>query len=179
MSSGLYADLQFHLLVYSSVMNRRNQHPPKHPGLEALRHLPGACSCQKLRSASRAATRMYDEQLRPAGITIGQYSVLAALYYVPSMPLRKLARRLELDRTTLTRSIARLERDELVSVDLDPNDNRVRMIAITDDGLRRLVECYPLWLKAQQQLQKAVGAQALKEFRASLDDSIEALKAYR
>src|SRR5712671_755956 len=143
---------------------RKYERPAKHAGLEALRHAPGICACQKLRSASRVATRMYDDYLRPTGITIGQYSVLAALYYVPSMPLRKLAKRLEMDRTTLTRSLARLERDELVSVDLDPNDNRVRMIAITDDGLRRLVECYPLWLKAQQQLQKAVGAQALKEF---------------
>jgi hypothetical protein len=34
---------------------------------------------------------MYDEHLRPAGLTIGQYSVLAVLYYVPSIPLRKLA----------------------------------------------------------------------------------------
>ncbi len=105
--------------------------------------------------------------------------MLAALYYVTSMPLRKLARRLELDRTTLTRSIARLERDEFVSIDLDPNDNRVRMIAITEKGLRKLVESYPLWLKAQEKFQKAVGAQALKEFRSSLDDSIEALNAYR
>lgn len=105
--------------------------------------------------------------------------MLAALYYVPSMPLRKLARRLELDRTTLTRSIARLERDEFVSIGLDPNDNRVRMISITETGLRKLVESYPLWLKAQEELQRAVGVQALKEFRSSLDNSIGALNAPR
>jgi DNA-binding MarR family transcriptional regulator len=122
---------------------------------------------------------MYDEHLRPAGITIGQYSMLAALYYVLSMPLRKLARRLELDRTTLTRSIARLERDEFVSIELDPNDNRVRRISITEKGLRKLIESYPLWLKAQEELQKALGVQALTEFRSSLDDSIEALNAHR
>jgi hypothetical protein len=40
------------------------------------------------------------------------------------------------------------------------------MIAITEKGHRKLVESYPLWLKAQEQLQKAVGAQALKEFRS-------------
>jgi DNA-binding MarR family transcriptional regulator len=122
---------------------------------------------------------MYDEHLRPAGITIGQYTVLGALYGVPPMPLRKLARWLALDRTTLTRSIARLERDEFISVEPDANDNRVRMIAISAGGVRKLIECYPLWLKAQEELQKAVGAQALKEIRASLDVSIEALKAYR
>jgi DNA-binding MarR family transcriptional regulator len=122
---------------------------------------------------------MYDEHLRPAGITIGQYSVLAALYYVPSLPLRKLAGRLELDRTTLTRGLARLERDGLVSIDLDPNDTRVRAISITEAGLQKLVESYPLWMKAQEELQKGLGAKALREFRRSLDESIDALKAYR
>ena len=159
-------------------MKRKFERATKHPGLESLRHSPGICSCQKLRSASRAATRMYDEHLRPIGLTIGQYSVLAALYYVPSMALRKLAARLEMDRTTLTRSLARLERDGLLSISLDPEDTRVRMIAMTDAGLQKLVEAYPYWMKAQEELSTALGARELKEFRKSLDDSITSLKAY-
>jgi DNA-binding MarR family transcriptional regulator len=75
---------------------------------------------------------MYDEHLRPAGVRIGQYSILAALYYVQSMPLLKLAARLELDRTTLTRSVARLDRDGLISIELGSSDNRVRAISITE-----------------------------------------------
>jgi len=100
----------------------RYRPPKKRPGLEALRHVSGVCSCQKLRSASRAATKMYDEHLRPAGVRIGQYS----------MPLLKLAARLELDRTTLTRSVARLDRDGLISIELGSSDNRVRAISITE-----------------------------------------------
>jgi len=90
-------------------MKRKFERPTKHAGLEALRHSPGVCTCQKLRSVTRAATRLYDEHLRPAGLTISQYGILAALYYVPSLPLLKLAKRLETERTTLTRSVARLE----------------------------------------------------------------------
>ena len=95
-------------------MKRKFERPTMHAGLEALRHSPGVCTCQKLRSVTRAATRLYDEHLRPAGLTISQYGILAALYYVPSLPLLKLAKRLETERTTLTRSVARLERDGLV-----------------------------------------------------------------
>jgi DNA-binding MarR family transcriptional regulator len=120
---------------------------------------------------------MYDEYLRPAGLTIGQYSILAALYYVPSMPLLKLAQRLELDRTTLTRTLARLERDGFVSIALDAEDNRVRSISITDTGLKKLIESYPLWQRAQQELSKTVGAAQLKEFRRSLDEAIGAMKS--
>ncbi len=155
---------------------RKYERPAKHAGLEALRHAPGICACQKLRSASRVATRMYDDYLRPTGITIGQYSVLAALYYVPSMPLRKLAKRLEMDRTTLTRSLARLDRDGLITITLDPEDTRVRCISITQAGMEKLTKAYPYWNKAQEGLQEVLGSRGLKEFRKSLDNAIEGLK---
>jgi DNA-binding MarR family transcriptional regulator len=119
---------------------------------------------------------MYDDYLRPTGITIGQYSVLAALYYVPSMPLRKLANRLEMDRTTLTRSLARLDRDGLVTITLDPEDTRVRSISITQAGLEKLTEAYPYWNKAQEGLQEVLGSRGLRQFRKSLDNAIEGLK---
>jgi DNA-binding MarR family transcriptional regulator len=150
--------------------------PMKHAGLEALRQAPGVCSCQKLRSASRAVTRMYDEHLRPTGITIGQYAVLAALYYVPSMPLRKLAERLEMDRTTLTRSLKRLDLAGLVLVSLDAGDTRVRSISITEAGLEKLAEAYPHWERAQADLQNVLGLHDLKEFRKSLDGAVGALR---
>jgi DNA-binding MarR family transcriptional regulator len=121
---------------------------------------------------------MYDEHLRPVGLTIGQYSVLAALYYVPSMPLKKLATKLEIDRTTLTRSLAVLERDGVISIEADPNDTRVRAIAMTDTGLQKLVEAYPRWVAAQEELANVLGARQLKDFRASLDESIASLKSY-
>jgi DNA-binding MarR family transcriptional regulator len=159
-------------------MKRKFERSAMHAGLEALRHSPGVCTCQKLRRASRTATRLYDEHLRPAGITISQYGVLAALYYVCSMPLLKLAKRLETDRTTLTRSLERLERDGLVSIGLDPEDTRIRAIAITEAGLQKLVQAYPLWMTAQREMANALGARQLKEFRASLDGSIEALASY-
>jgi DNA-binding MarR family transcriptional regulator len=155
---------------------RKYERPARHAGLEALRHTPGICACQKLRSASRVVTRMYDDCLRPTGITIGQYSVLAALYYVPSMPLRKLAQRLEMDRTTLTRSLARLDRDGLVTITLDPEDTRVRSISITHAGLEKLTKAYPYWNKAQEGLEEVLGSRGLREFRKSLDNAIEALK---
>jgi DNA-binding MarR family transcriptional regulator len=121
---------------------------------------------------------MYDDYLRPTGLTIGQYSALAALYYVPSMPMNKLANRLEMDRTTLTRSLAILERDRLISIEPDPEDSRVRAISITNSGLQKLAEAFPLWESAQEAMANMLGARPLKEFRWALDQSIESLKTY-
>jgi DNA-binding MarR family transcriptional regulator len=105
--------------------------------------------------------------------------VLAALYYVPSMPLLKLAKRLETDRTKLTRSLERLERDGLVSIGPDPEDTRIRAIAITEAGLQKLVEACPLWMAAQNEMANALGARQPKEFRASLEGSIESSRFVR
>lgn len=159
-------------------MKRKSERAIAHPGLDALRHSPGQCTCQKLRSAARATTRMYDDYLRPTGLTIGQYSALAALYYVPSMPMNKLATRLEMDRTTLTRSLAILERDSLISIEPDSEDTRVRAISLTNAGLQKLTEAFPLWEAAQEAMASMLGTRPHKEFRASLDQSIDSLKAY-
>lgn len=121
---------------------------------------------------------MYDDYLRPAGLTIGQYSALAALYYVPSMPMSKLATRLEMDRTTLTRSLAILERNSLISIEPDSDDTRVRAISITSTGLQKLIEAFPLWEAAQNAMASMLGIRPLKEFRGSLDQSIDSLKTY-
>lgn len=120
---------------------------------------------------------MYDEHLRPAGLTIGQYSLLAALYYVPSISVRKLAARLELDRTTLTRNLKLLERDGMLSIAVDPEDTRVRSVSITELGLAKLAESYPLWSSAQEQLARVLGAAQLHDFRHALDGSISSMKA--
>jgi DNA-binding MarR family transcriptional regulator len=157
-------------------MTKDYQRRKKHAGLEALRHLAGVCSCQKLRSASRAVTRMYDECLQPTGLTISQYSILATLYYVPAMPVRKLATKLELDRTSLTRSLARLEYQGFVAAGADPNDDRVRLISITEAGLQKLIQCYSLWVKAQDELSTLLGPKGLGDLRKSLDKSIEVLR---
>jgi DNA-binding MarR family transcriptional regulator len=92
------------------------------------------------------------------------------------MPLLKLAARLELDRT---RSVARLDRDGLVLIELGSNDNRVRAISITEAGVRKLFESFPLWMMAKTELQNALGASRLKDFRRTLHESIDALTDYR
>ena len=60
----------------------------------------------------------------------------------------------------------------------DPKDTRIRAIAITEAGLQKLIEAYPLWMAAQEEMANALGARQLKDFRASLDGSIESLSSY-
>ena len=96
-----------------------------HPVFEALRNSPDACVCSVLRKAARTSTRMYDGVLAPSGLTIAQVSVLAALYYTRSIPMKKLARRLVMERTTLTRNLGPLERRNFIELVENRDDRRI------------------------------------------------------
>ena len=54
------------------AMNHVRKQPP-----ELLFPLP--CACQNLRRATRAVTRIYDRELRKAGIEVIQFGLLTAL----------------------------------------------------------------------------------------------------
>lgn len=147
------------------------RHLPRHAALEELRHSPGICNCVSVRQTARVMTQMYDDLLAPAGLSIGQFSILTSLYYAEAVPMRNLAARLQMDRTSLTRALEPLAREGLLTVRPDEEDRRSRMISLTAKGLKRVILAYPLWKQAQERLGKAVTSTKLKELRNLLDET--------
>ena len=74
------------------------------------------CHCLAARRRARAVTRHFEAALRRHGLRATQFSILAALALGGPMKMGALARRLGLERTTLTRSAALLERDGWVRI---------------------------------------------------------------
>jgi DNA-binding MarR family transcriptional regulator len=104
-----------------------------------------ACLCLHVQRAARALARRFDEALRPAGLTNGQFSLLMALN-VPEPPsLGPVARLLAVDRTTLTAALKPLERRGLVTVAPDPADRRSRRLVLTEAGRDVLAAAVPVW----------------------------------
>src|SRR5207244_6806638 len=73
-----------------------------------------ACVCNTLRRVSRAVTQLYDDVLRPSGLRITQFSILATIARMGASNLRQLEDTLAIDQTTLTRSLNLLERDRVI-----------------------------------------------------------------
>src|SRR5262249_56154239 len=63
------------------------------------------CLCNALRQASRAVSRLYDEELRSVGLRTTQYSLLSQLDRWGEVRQRDLGGRTSLDETTLTRNL--------------------------------------------------------------------------
>ncbi len=92
---------------------------------------------------------MYEEKLRPHGLRATQFTILAALSQIGTIPISGLADALGLDRTTLTRSAVLLERNGWIAFAQSEHDARERVLHLTPAGLTKLEEAFPAWKEVQ------------------------------
>lgn len=129
------------------------------------------CVCHRTRMAARAVTRLYDDTLRSVGLRATQLAVLAAVGGDEVVSIAGLAKFMGMDRSTLTRNLAPLEREGLIRVGVE-GWRRSRTVEITKKGRSRLREALPLWETAQETLQRRLGIGRWADIRADLDDLI-------
>ncbi|MEO8138556.1 MAG: MarR family transcriptional regulator [Gemmatimonadota bacterium] len=106
------------------------------------------CRCLAARQEARTITRLFEARLRKHGLRATQFSVLAALALKGPTPIKELADFLCLERTTLTRIGALLERNGWVNT-APSDDARARPLRLTAAGRRKVESAYPSWLEAQ------------------------------
>jgi DNA-binding MarR family transcriptional regulator len=115
--------------------------------------LCSSCHCLAARRHSRALTRLYEAKLRPHGLRATQFSILVALALAGAKPISALAVALGLERTTLIRGAALLERNGWVEADRSESDRR-SSLRLTRAGRRKLETAYPAWKEAQDLVEK-------------------------
>lgn len=103
------------------------------------------CVCFLVGRVSRKLNRITKESITPYGLTTSQFFLLIALYEENGILISKLAKKVALDKATLTGIIDRLERDGFVERRNDPEDRRAIRIYLTPkaESLREeLLEIY-------------------------------------
>ncbi|MBB3392557.1 DNA-binding MarR family transcriptional regulator [Rhizobium sp. BK275] len=103
------------------------------------------CLCLHVQRAARALARLFDDALRPVGLTNGQFSLLMSLNRPEPPPMGPVASLLAMDQTTLTAALKPLQRRGFVDVVPNPRDRRGRLLCLTDDGRAALKEALPIW----------------------------------
>lgn len=114
---------------------------------ETTHHVRDTCLCLHAQRAARVLARRFDEALRPAGLTNGQFSLLMALNGPQPAPMGKIAALLGADRTTLTAALKPLIREGLAQTSVDPDDSRIRRVSLTPAGHARLSTALPIWTR--------------------------------
>jgi DNA-binding MarR family transcriptional regulator len=150
-------NMYIHLMVNMPI---HGDHPSN-----ALFALP--CACQNLRRVTRLVTRIYDQELRRAGIEITQFGLLTALAIVGEANQKALSVGFAMDSTTLTRTLALLRKQGWIHV-RPGKDKRERVFRLTEAGIRQVAAAQPHWQAAEHRLRKALGAIGWKQMQATV-----------
>lgn len=90
--------------------------------------------CFPLYSLSKAITNRYRPLLQPLGLTYPQYLVMLVLWEDAPLSVNDIGARLQLDSGTLTPLLKRLQNQQLIERQRDPNDERRVLIYLTEAG---------------------------------------------
>lgn len=123
------------------------------------------CLCAASRLAARSLTRAFDRVMRDSGLRVTQFSLLVQLMRRGELPVGRLAEVLGVERTTLTRNLALIERRRLVRI-RSGDDPRERIVAITPQGEAAVTKALPLWRKAQADAADVIGKSGVAALRA-------------
>ncbi len=125
------------------------------------------CVCFALRRAARSVTRRFDAALRPSGLKSTQFNLLVVLDATGAITTSELARRMAIERTTLTRNLALLTRKGWVRGE-PGGDRRSRNVSITARGRNVARKALPAWRRAQGAFLTRLGPHHFAELTARL-----------
>jgi DNA-binding MarR family transcriptional regulator len=103
------------------------------------------CLCLHAQRAARALARVFDEALKPHGLTNGQFSLMMSLNRPVPAGMADVANLLAMDRSTVTAALKPLERRGLVIVGTDDVDRRRKVLRLTEAGEALLAAALPVW----------------------------------
>ncbi len=128
-----------------------------------------ACVCHNLRKTSRAITQFYDKILAPSGINSTQLALLRTISIRNSSTISQISREMCMDRTTLTRSLELLKRQDLIQIE-SSSDRHKRIVIITSKGRAQMNKAFPLWENAQSIIMEKFGKGNWREINMGLSE---------
>jgi len=136
------------------------------------------CLCANLRRAARALSQIYEEALRTAGLRGSQFTILQTLSLAGELTQGQMAHWLAMDSTTLTRTLAIMERQKWIARRRGA-DRREWRFQLSQAGRTKFARALPQWEKAQALVRKKLGERRWDEAMRFSNDVTRAVAAGR
>lgn len=127
-----------------------------------------ACLCLQVQRAARALARLFDDALRPVGLTNGQFSLMMSLNRPEPPAMGPVAALLAMDQTTLTAALKPLVRKGWATVTPNPRDKRERLLSLTGAGKAVLTSALPIWERTHALLEEKLPGGDASQLRRDL-----------
>lgn len=134
-----------------------------------------ACACNNFRKASRAITQLFDQTLEPSGLRSTQLVILLEIAVAEPTTVPQIAKRLIMDRSTLTRNLKPLMKRGLIKAGTI-RERRSQLLTLTPRGHKAVAEAVPLWHRAQTHFVQHLGQKRWRILRSNLSDAVNAVR---
>lgn len=118
------------------------------------------CFCTSARRSAGILSAYYDRELKSAGITLAQYSLLVALEKLGSVNITHWAQQVGLERSTMVRNVKLLEENGLIEL----TQGTGKTFTLSRKGKTTVLTATPLWEHAQKKVKSCLGKEDAKAF---------------
>lgn len=129
---------------------------------------PQGCTNLKIRQLDRMVSRHYDSYVAAAGLKNTQYALLSHVVKLGPIRPGDLAKRMQMDASTLTRNLQPLVAQGWATVGAG-DDARSRLVEATAAGRAKQAEGQLAWKKAQLALNERLGTECVAALHGLID----------
>ncbi|MGB3294296.1 MAG: MarR family winged helix-turn-helix transcriptional regulator [Phormidesmis sp.] len=124
--------------MVSNLQNAQNQ------AQEIAQQMSQECVARRLRQVNRTITRLYDDALRPYGLTVNQLNILAVILSEKQIRPGQLGQTLGMEKSTVSRTTDRMVSKGWLKV-TPGKDSRTQLLSVTQKGQQLLLLVTPVW----------------------------------
>lgn len=134
-----------------------------------LSQLPG----HQIRRLHQIAVAIFLQDTEAYGLTPVQFAAMQAIQAHPLIDQRTLASKIGLDTSTMGGVIDRLEARQLLSRNKSPDDRRVKLVSLTEEGQAVATAIQPAMLLAQERILAPLNIEQQQQFMTLLNTLVE------
>lgn len=139
-----------------------------HAQSDAVDEIVRSCLATRMCRLNRLVGGIYDRALRPIGLTASQMGVLVGLAQADGMRPAEICQALQMDKSTLSRHVQRMQRQGWVQTTAT-DDARSHRLEVTEIGLGLIEQALPLWHGAQARAREVLGGAAADRLFKAVD----------
>jgi DNA-binding MarR family transcriptional regulator len=121
-----------------------------------------SCAGWNARLLARRLTQYFEQRMAAAELSFAQFGLMAEIASANDDTITALAERMGLDQSTLSRTLRTLEADGLVEIAIADDDQRRRLVWLTENGARTLEAALVTWRRAHADLSRRLSVDLVR-----------------
>ena len=126
------------------------------------------CLAVRIRLLNRTVTHIFDEALRPLGVKVSQLNVLMVVAKLGPISPGDVARRLNMEKSTLSRNVERMRTRGWLKV-LEGDTGRQQILKVGPAGRKLMEKSLPFWKQAQARTKAILGQRGARSIHRAAD----------